>query len=499
MPARSARAGRSERLVSVASLLRPALLPVAATIAAAVPAIALWHFTVDDALIAARYADHVARGLGYRFNATGPSTDGVTPLGWACLLAPWGGAGPLAVWRAAKLVGLGAWLVAAAALGSALGATVRARSAVGALLLVLTLAPLGAWSVSGMETGLALALGTWAVVARLRGAELGAALSAGLVAGLRPETLPWALAFALAPGRQPAGAGTAAATGEPPSLRPSTDRLRALTRAGALGAMPFVLALACRQLLFGRPWPLALWAKPSDLAHGWRYALACVLLCGVVAMVAWRSVDPWCRGLQLAVLVHALAVTAAGGDWMPLSRLFVPVLPCVIAAAAHVLDRAHPLVGAGRLALALAGTIFAFVRVGPSAARVGPDRLALVAQLRAALASSRVVATLDIGWVGAATGAEIVDLAGVTDPAVAALPGGHTSKRIPANLLEARRVDTLVLLLAPDASIASPWTESHFARTVEARVAWLPAMATEFDVAAVSRQPTVRYVVLKRR
>src|SRR6185503_7507383 len=47
---------------------------------AAAPALFLLRgFTVDDALIPARYAAHLAQGLGYRFNAQGPSTDGVTP------------------------------------------------------------------------------------------------------------------------------------------------------------------------------------------------------------------------------------------------------------------------------------------------------------------------------------------------------------------------------------------------------------------------------------
>ncbi|MDF3071929.1 MAG: hypothetical protein K0R38_7530, partial [Polyangiaceae bacterium] len=47
----------------------------------------LWGFTVDDALITARVAWHLANGAGYRFNAGGPVVDAVTPLGFAVLLA----------------------------------------------------------------------------------------------------------------------------------------------------------------------------------------------------------------------------------------------------------------------------------------------------------------------------------------------------------------------------------------------------------------------------
>ncbi|MDB4945505.1 MAG: hypothetical protein JWP97_5039, partial [Labilithrix sp.] len=66
-------------------------------------------FTVDDALIAVRYAQHVASGAGYRFDAAGPSTDGVTPLPWALLLAPLAGRDALAVLAAAKVLGAAAW------------------------------------------------------------------------------------------------------------------------------------------------------------------------------------------------------------------------------------------------------------------------------------------------------------------------------------------------------------------------------------------------------
>ena len=54
---------------------------------ALVPALAMWGFTVDDALISIRYARHLVEGVGYRFDAGGPSTDGVTPLPWPFLIA----------------------------------------------------------------------------------------------------------------------------------------------------------------------------------------------------------------------------------------------------------------------------------------------------------------------------------------------------------------------------------------------------------------------------
>ena len=61
---------------------------VVGVLAALVPALFMWGFTVDDALISLRYAHHLATGAGYRFNALGPATDGVTPLPWPLLVAP---------------------------------------------------------------------------------------------------------------------------------------------------------------------------------------------------------------------------------------------------------------------------------------------------------------------------------------------------------------------------------------------------------------------------
>ncbi len=78
-------------------------------------------------------------------------------------------------------------------------------------------------------------------------------------------------------------------------------------------------------------------------------------------------------------------------------------------------------------------------------------------------------------------------------------PAGTPTKRIPGALLDARRVDALVLLLAEGEAPASPWTASRFARGVEQRVALLPGAGDAFAPVAVSGVPHLRYVVLRRR
>ncbi|MGK3983233.1 hypothetical protein WME99_09350 [Sorangium sp. So ce136] len=479
---------------------RALLVALVGALSALLPALALSGFTVDDALITARYAHHLARGLGYRFNADGPVTDGVTPLGWAFVLAPFASGGPLAALAAAKALGVVAWTLAAGALALAVDRTSGRRARFAALLLLPASAPLGAWSAAGMETGVVAALGALAVALPALGRALAGAACAGVAAALRPELLPFALVVALstqaAPRRE--GEGEAGSEAPPRPARPAWGRaLAALTLAG----LPFVAVAAARLAVFGRAAPLSALAKAPDAALGARYALACFLLTGPAALVAplaWRALPAWPRGLLAAVAVHFLAVAAAGGDWMPLSRLVVPALPAVVLAAAHVASVADARATALRIALALAGQLFVMVRVGPTAARVGGERLRVVEELRGALAGAEVVAALDIGWLGAATGATLVDLAGVTDPAIAALPGGHTTKRIPGALLDARKVDALVLLLAEGQALASPWTASRFARGVEQHLARLPGAGEAFAPVAVSGVPHLRYVVLRR-
>src|SRR6476659_8457527 len=87
-----------------------------AVLAMTVAAAAAWvfrGFTVDDALVTARVASHLANGEGYRFNIGGQPVDAVTPLGWAPLLAAFGRGTPLEMLQRARVIGVVAWLAAA--------------------------------------------------------------------------------------------------------------------------------------------------------------------------------------------------------------------------------------------------------------------------------------------------------------------------------------------------------------------------------------------------
>ncbi len=438
---------------------------------ALVPALWMWGFTIDDALISVRYARHLAQGVGWRFNVHGPSTDGVTPLPWPLVLAPFARAEALAVLGRAKLLGLAVWVATGTALGRAVGRVEAPRGARVAALAVMGLSvPLAAHAVSGMETAMATALATGAVlVARPRVA----ALLAGLAAALRPEMAPWACALAV-------GLTIAAGGG-----------VARWIEATAIGVAPFALCALVRMLAWGSPAPLAVLAKPSDAAHGLAYAgAACVVTLVPVLVLAPVAVSRQPRALAIVVaaLVQVAAIVVVGGDWMPYARLLVPVIPSLVYAAVLASRAAHPVATAVRAALALALGVALLALEGTPGREVGADRADLVARAAPWIADARAgrVAALDVGWVSAATEADIVDLGGLTDREIAALPGGQTSKRVDARFLLAREPDALLVYAPrglPPGGLAA-WTQTVTSRAVEARLIDEEVIARRFVATA---------------
>ncbi len=459
---------------------------MAGALTAAIPALWMWGFTVDDALISVRYARHLDAGIGWRFNVGGPTTDGVTPLPWPILVAPLARAGALAVLHRVKGLGLCAWTMGGAALGRSIGgvqgAALWARAAsLGAVLLCV---PLAAHAVSGMETAIATLLATCAALQRR---SLPAAGLAGLAAAFRPEMVLWAIAL---------GAGIAMARNQP---------WGAVISACAVALVPFATCGAVRLAAWGHPAPLALWAKPSDMTVGLNYVGAAF----VVTLLPVLVVAPFAllrcpRGAAIvcAAGVHAAAIVAVGGDWMPYARVCVPVLPSLAFAACLLSVVARPVATAARSVVALGIGLVLCGRGATRGRSVGDEREALVAAARPWLERARRVAALDVGWVGAATEADIVDLAGVTDPEIAVLPGGHTSKRVSATFLLGRRPDTLILY-APNGlpgGRLDAWRDAVYPRVVEARLARDELIARRFRPASWLALGTrgAGYVVLRR-
>src|SRR5690606_14507522 len=97
-----------------------------------------------------------------------------------------------------------------------------------------------------------------------------------------------------------------------------------------------------RALLIGAPTPLAVVAKRSDLTHGFDYSGGAIrrfdLPVLLLGLRAWSRVPAAGKATAGASLAHLAAVIVAGGDWMSLFRLFIPILPSLLWLAYLVLS-----------------------------------------------------------------------------------------------------------------------------------------------------------------
>ncbi len=436
----------------------------------------MWGFTVDDALISIRYARHLASGVGYRFNADGPATDGVTPLPWSFLLVPLARASALTVLVRVKILGIVLHTVSAALVGSK-NAPFAARST--ALALLVACLPFGAYGPSGMDTPLATLFCTLCVIGQSSRLARMSPLFAGLAATIRPELLPWAatMTCGLALARQASA--------------------KVVFGSVLVSAAPFVACAVARRVAFGHFAPLAVLAKPSDLSHGLVYVVAAVLACGVplvlVGPIALRRAPAHARVIVIAFVVHVVAVACAGGDSMPYARLFVPVIPSVLVAHLDIATVARRPAFWLRSIGALVLSLYVASTAGPRGRHVMEERTALIERAVPALRGAKHVAAVDIGWVSAATEADIVDLAGLTDPEIAALPGGHTSKHVSGAMLLDRDVDMLVLWAT---ALPDGWGHAVAASLARDRVAvahYVPSEQLPLGTSGAG------YVLLRRR
>lgn len=448
-----------------------------------------WPYTVDDAFIVARYARNLARGLGYAMNPGAPS-DGVTGPLW--LLPQWlairAGLEPIAVAKALGLFGaaLGAGTVAARLRARAGGRRIAWLAAIAC-----AISPsLGTWGASGLETGAAtclVALGALAATARPEPRPQWLGTSVALLAWLRPE-------FAFACAALLCGAW----------LR----NRRAGAIAGAIALAGVASVVAFRLALFGHALPMSFAAKAGTLGDGVEYTLRSVLLAtsGVGAALAARGAIVGRRDdrvIGAALLAHLLAVLLAGGDWMPGYRLLVPVLPLYawLLAVGVARRRGH----GSQTVLALAS--FALALLVPAldlATRVPDLRAAGASQARTAelgaflRSRARRVALVDVGHLGYVTDLPVVDLGGLTDPGIAAMPGGHLDKRVDWSSLRERDPDAIVLHAARPPVLGEGGELLGLdGYPVERRVARMPEVRTRFRVVHQHvHAPGYLYVVL---
>lgn len=450
------------------------------------------NFTVDDAWIPARYAAHLSSGLGYRFNPQSAVSDGVTPLPFAPLLSAMslGSHQIEVVWWVARLTGVVCWLCSAALLSLLVSRLGFQRIRFVSLVILLGSAPLAAWSIAGLETPIATLFVTaaiWFVCTKPH--SLLAPLLMGGASTFRPELIVASVACALSSADlRPLAAGSKETIVS--SWKSLIIRLFAATSFWAL-------IVVVREIVFGRPVPLSLLAKPSDFTHGFAYAVLAFGFSGAAWLALGGSPSRSSRVLWSMVIAHLIAVLITGGDWMPFWRLWVPLTPAWIILGAISLENGRLWTNALRVVLCSASLVVPWVTTGPSAMGVVPVRQRLIDQ-RDVLSASRVIAVLDVGWVSACRDVELVDLAGVTDPAIAVLPGGHTSKKIAATLLARRDVDTLVFLQKRSVTMGAERARDDggpYDRVVEEMLAHDPWITEHFEPQTTMAAGPLTYVV----
>lgn len=406
---------------------------------------------MDDAFIVYRYAANLAAGQGFAFNP-GERVEGVSCFLWTLALVP-------AAWLGLGLPDASRWLTAAAGLALLAlfpGTSARLRGAPRpdagdwiAAGLVAVQPAFAYWSVGALETVPYALLWLLALRDGARERERGGLRSAGW-AGLACLTRPEAPLLALALGLERLGW---------PRPRRAADALAWLSLVAAI-FLPF---LAFRWLYFGDWLPNTYYAKAGG---GLAVTLAAGLGYGAAFLADWvpgfgaRGAAPAALGALVAgaLLVRglalprtrapaalcsalALAVLLEGGDWMPLSRFFVPALPWLTwlaVDAGRSLARRRP---GWRPALAALATLFAASQVARGLAeraemiahQAGYDRAhgAIAAELARRARPGDAVALMDVGRIGFETGLRVIDISGLTDRDVARAPGTFLDKHYP--------------------------------------------------------------------
>jgi len=374
-------------------------------------------WTVDDAYIAFRYADHWGSGLGPVYNP-GEAVEGFTSLGWVALLAVLAGLGaPLE--GAARVLGL----LGAAGIFVALATLRPPRAAAIAVLLAATAGPLTAWAGGGMEVApaalvvlLVLAVGARLLEAPTPAGAFRAGLASAFGAVVRPELVLVlaALALGLAAGRR--------------------WREAALATVGAIaGYAPVEI---WRLVSYGWPLPNTAYVKvgatPEQLARGLEALLSAGPAFVALVLLAPLALSTRSRGVRLALgwaALHAAFFVAVGGDGLPGHRLLVPLVAPLAACAGLGLDALAPrrpwapiLVVPAAAAQVLASAADPELTTRIREGHVGRNGREVGLWLRETYGPDAVVATNTAGSVAWFSGLVTIDTLGLCDAHIAHVP-----------------------------------------------------------------------------
>ncbi|MEZ4238779.1 MAG: hypothetical protein R3F59_22030 [Myxococcota bacterium] len=386
----------------------PLLAFVVALAAAALRSAELQPWTLDDAYISFRYAEHWAAGLGPVYTV-GERVEGYTCFLWVALLAAGHALGAATEPLSKALGGL-----AAAGTLALLTSEREGRSPVAAVLLGCCGA-FSAWALSGMEVALVclLVLGGWR--AHLAGAPVASGLLGGLAAMTRPDAL-------LAPLVQAAELAWQRRGG-------------ALLRHVGATALLFAPWWAARWAWYGWFWPNTAYAKvgatPDQLWRGLGYVAGAALPLAPVWLPALLLPLAPTRGryagLAAWIGLHLAYVVAVGGDVMPGYRFLVVALGPIALLAGVGLQPFGPRRAWAAAAL-LGAASLAVAHVDPQLSRrfVEPDIGARGREvglwLRDHLPPDALVATNTAGSVPYFSGLPALDMLGLCDEHIAHAP-----------------------------------------------------------------------------
>lgn len=368
--------GRSPRVAPITRAARRG-----STVLLCVPVVAYlvvgWsrRWTVDDAFINYRVVKHVLAGHGPVFNS-GDRVEATTSTLWAALLVIADILSPARLeWTALALelvlgaAGLAAGMAGALRLarlrggGDAMWPTVP----VGALA-YLGVAATWDWATGGLENGLALlwlgasflavvVLGGTSTPSRRR--VTATALLAGVGVLVRPDFAVYSVGFCVVVGLAAWRRGGR----------------RGLLAAGATASAIPVAAQVLRMGFYGQLLPNTLYAKEGTSAwwgQGWKYllnfTLPYLLVIPVVALAvwlvsSWHATGPGGRAVEwrlvvlsveVAALLHLLAVVRVGGDYMHGRLLHVTWFAALLPVLAVPLERRRAPVRALAVAVILA-------------------------------------------------------------------------------------------------------------------------------------------------
>ena len=397
-----------------------------------------WPFTIDDAYISARYAQHWVAGHGLVFNI-GERVEGFSNFTWVSVLAvaQWAGA-PLE--PALKVLGLIA--AAATALGMCallvrrLG--VRTRWVlVGAGLWLGADPAFAVWTLAGLETPLFAALLVWSLYVWLTAEPPGRGFTPTLAALLsvlawtRPEGPAIAVGLlVLTPVYFKAGAAR---------------RARLTASAIALGIV--VCGFVLRRWYYDAWWPNPYYVKlgggVAQIREGLGYWGAALAHHGGPALLAWlllplfyRARDAGVRRSQrvltLVWCAYSLFIIRSGREPFPFHRFYMPLVPLAICIGAPLLAEAS---SRARLAIA---AFLAVVCAGAAPLTAGGhwDHVAQLSAItrdislpfgRWIRSTPEFPSTLGVFWAGAmpyAAGPDVhtLDMGGLCDRRIARVP-----------------------------------------------------------------------------